>query len=190
MFVEKRNMSTVHMICLLAKHFGVNEEAVGYAGLKDKRAVTRQLVSIQTPGKKPTDFPAFEHERVKVLWTDLHTNKLRQGHLAGTGLSCGSAGRRRRRRFTRTRCCSGSRLWVCRTRAGEQRFGHMGNNHLIARHWVRGEYQEAVDELLGRRSSGRRRRTSRGGCMQRGSTTKRWRRSRGARRRSGACCGR
>jgi tRNA pseudouridine13 synthase len=34
-------------------------------------------------------------------------------------------------------------------RAGEQRFGHLGNNHLVARHWVRGEYKEAVDELLG-----------------------------------------
>src|SRR5262245_7615155 len=61
LFVEKRNMSTVQMIRLLARHFGIGEESVGYAGLKDKRAVTRQVVSIHVPGKKPADFPAFEH---------------------------------------------------------------------------------------------------------------------------------
>jgi tRNA pseudouridine13 synthase len=149
LFVEKRNMSTVHMIRLLANHFGVDEDAVGYAGLKDKRAVTRQLVSIQIPGKKATDFPEFQHERIKVLWSDLHTNKLRQGHLAGNRFVVRIRGADATKAIFAHRVLQRFEHLGVPNRAGEQRFGHLGNNHLVARHWVRGEYQEAVDELLG-----------------------------------------
>mgnify|MGYP000561864870 CR=1 FL=1 len=68
---------------IVARHFGVKERDVGYAGLKDRAAITRQLVSVHTPGKGPADFSSLEHDKLKVLWVDKHANKLRQGHLAG-----------------------------------------------------------------------------------------------------------
>lgn len=149
LFVEKRNVSTVQMIRVLARHFGVGEEAVGYAGLKDKRAVTRQLVSIHVPGKKPADFPAFEHEHIGILWSDLHTNKLRPGHLAGNRFVIRIRGVDATKAVLAHRVLRRLEVDGVPNRAGEQRFGFLGNNHLVARHWVRGEYQEAVDELLG-----------------------------------------
>src|SRR5690606_17358918 len=83
LFVEKRNHSTMHVVRLLADHFGVRRDAVGFAGLKDKFAVTRQLFSVHVPGRRPSDFPAFERPGIVVHWADLHANKLRRGHLKG-----------------------------------------------------------------------------------------------------------
>ena len=87
LMVEKRHMPTFEAMGVVANHFGVRHEAVGYAGLKDKHAVTRQVLSVHAPGKRPEDFPMIQHDRMAVLWADLHTNKLRQGHLKGNRFS-------------------------------------------------------------------------------------------------------
>src|SRR3954469_15654714 len=77
LFVEKRGLSTLRAARILAQHFVVHERAVGHAGLKDKRAVTRQVFSVHIPGKRLENFPELRHERMGVLWADYHTNKLR-----------------------------------------------------------------------------------------------------------------
>ena len=56
-------MNAMEMFGLLARHFGVPRAAIGYAGLKDKQAITRQVVSVHTPGKTVDDFPHFEFLR-------------------------------------------------------------------------------------------------------------------------------
>ena len=53
LFVQKRGMSTLELVNLLATHFGVTKREIGYAGLKDKQAITRQVFSIHAPGKRP-----------------------------------------------------------------------------------------------------------------------------------------
>lgn len=82
LFIEKREMDTPELVDLLAEHFDVRRSAVGVAGRKDRHAVTRQHASVHLPGKHEDDFGAIRDERVTVLWTDRHTNKLRTGHLA------------------------------------------------------------------------------------------------------------
>lgn len=149
LFVEKNDISTTHMIRVLARHFGVPVDSIGYAGLKDKRAVTRQLVSVHVPGRKPADFPFFEHKQIGILWSDLHTNKLRLGHLAGNRFVIRIRGVQATNAVRAYRVLQRLATLGVPNRAGEQRFGHLGNNHLVARHWVRGEYQQTVDELLG-----------------------------------------
>lgn len=49
--LTKRNMTTERALSLLAESLGVNRNAVGYAGSKDSRAVTKQYVSVKAfPG--------------------------------------------------------------------------------------------------------------------------------------------
>lgn len=148
LFVERRNLSTLDVVRRLARHFGVRDSAVGFAGLKDKRAVTRQVFSIHTPGKTLEDFPSIRDERLSVLWADRHTNKLRRGHLAGNRFSI------------RIRGVEPTKVLVARmalerlarvgvpNRIGEQRFGYMGRNHLIGRAIVIGDWKGALDALL------------------------------------------
>ncbi len=149
LFVEKRDMSTMSMVSTLARHFGVREQDIGVAGLKDRVAITRQLVSIHVPGKGPSDFPALEHERIKILWADLHANKLRQGHLAGNRFIV-------RIRAVNPADALRAHKVIARleksgvpNRFGEQRFGYLGNNHLVGAALVRGDAPEILRLILG-----------------------------------------
>jgi len=149
LFVQKVGLSTGQLVEIIARHFGVRSLDIGFAGMKDKRAVTRQVLSVHVPGKRPEEFPTLLHEKVQVLWVDLHTNKLRRGHLAGNRFAI------------RIRECKLSAVLAAKrsfdilektgvpNRAGEQRFGMLGNNHLIGRDLLLGRWQQACDELLG-----------------------------------------
>lgn len=149
MLVQKKMMSTLEMIGIIAKHFGVSRKDVGFAGLKDKHAITRQVVSIYAPGKKIEDFPMLQHESLGVLWADYHNNKLRPGHLRGNRFSI------RIRNVEPTKVRDALRVMniLKRTgvpnRFGEQRFGMLANNHLIGRAIICGDWDVAVRELLG-----------------------------------------
>lgn len=148
LYIQKYNMSTLDMVRLIARHFGVREGDVGYAGLKDKRAVTRQVISIHTPGKTPEDFGKIQHDRLQVLWTDLHTNKLRRGQLKGNRFAI------RIRRTPIAHVTTARRVLEALAklgvpnRAGEQRFGYFQNNHLLGRALVLDDASGFVNELL------------------------------------------
>lgn len=148
LYVEKRNLAAMELIGELAKHFGVRRDAIGYAGLKDKLAITRQVVSIHAPGKGPEDFPSLKHENISVLWSDQHTNKLRRGHLKGNRFSI------RIREVSPTAVVTAKRVLDrlektgVPNRFGEQRFGFLGNNHLVGAALIKGDFETATRELF------------------------------------------
>lgn len=148
LFIEKRNLSTLHLVRLLARHFGVRPDAVGYAGLKDKYAVTRQMLSVHVPGRKTEDFGPFEHRGAVILWLDRHTNKLRSGHLRGNRFSI------RIRGVSPTAVLTARKGLDILARVGvpnrfaEQRFGSWNINHLIGRAIILGDHDEVVRLLL------------------------------------------
>jgi tRNA pseudouridine13 synthase len=149
MLVQKRSLSTFEAVEVIARHFGVRRDAVGFAGLKDKHALTRQVFSVHVPGKNHADFPMLQHENMGVMWVDQHTNKLRRGHLRGNRFSI-----RIRNVSPASVIHAAKTLKVLSTlgvpnRVGEQRFGLLGNNHLVGRAMVLSQFQEACDLLLG-----------------------------------------
>jgi len=79
--VEKRGLTTPAMIRAVTRAAGVDERDVGYAGLKDKQAVTRQWVSLPSKAKPPSEWQL--PEGVSVVEHSRHANKLRTGHLRG-----------------------------------------------------------------------------------------------------------
>ena len=81
LWIEKVEVDTQAVARALAKACGVDAGEVGYAGMKDRRAVTRQLFSV--PARNQAGLEGFALPGVKVLWTRLHQNKLRTGHLIG-----------------------------------------------------------------------------------------------------------
>jgi tRNA pseudouridine13 synthase len=148
LFVEKRELTTLQLRDALSRHFKVKRHAIGHAGLKDKHAITRQVISVHTPGKTPEDFPSFVHDRASVLWVDLHTNKLKRGHLSGNRFSI-------KVRDVDPLMVRHAKLSLdllgksgCPNRIGEQRFGFLMNNHLVGRAMILGNHQEALDLIL------------------------------------------
>lgn len=83
LWVEKRDANTDWVARELARFAGVSPIHVGYAGLKDRHAVTRQAFTVQLPGKADPDWSAFPHAEVKVLASTRHKRKLKRGALRG-----------------------------------------------------------------------------------------------------------
>ncbi len=148
LFIEKRLMSTMDMIALLARHFRVRRSAIGVAGLKDKHAITRQLVSVHLGGRSEEPLAAIDHPRLGVLWVDRHTHKLRRGQLAGNRFSI----RIRDVEIGTVRHARDALMALQASgvpnRFGSQRFGYRRRNHLIGAALLRSEYQRAMDLLL------------------------------------------
>jgi len=149
LYVEKSGLSTMQLVRIVAKHFHVDERAVGYAGQKDKHALTRQVISVHVPGKRAEDFPSITHDRVSVLWADHHTNKLRLGHLRGNRFSI------RIRDVDPVKVVAAHKVMRILAATGlpnsfgPQRFGHRGNNHELGRLMLLGDWQGFFDEFLG-----------------------------------------
>ncbi|MDR7332874.1 tRNA pseudouridine(13) synthase TruD [Roseateles asaccharophilus] len=81
--VEKNGANTAFVAQQLAVAAGVNEWDVGYAGLKDRYAITRQWFSIYLPKGETPDLTQLQHPEFKVLGQSRHVKKLRPGDLQG-----------------------------------------------------------------------------------------------------------
>ncbi len=131
LWIEKTGANTDWVARQLARAAGVAPMAVGYAGLKDRHAVTRQAFTVQLAGRAAPDWQALRIEGVEVLSTARHSRKLRRG------------AHRANRFVIRLRDVEGDREEVEHRLAriaacgvpnyfGEQRFGREGGNVALA----------------------------------------------------------
>ncbi len=82
LWIEKRDLSSEQLLDVLSERLGIRRGEIGVAGMKDRRAVTRQWVSV--PEAAEARLSALEEEpRLAVLRVSRHTNKLKTGHLRG-----------------------------------------------------------------------------------------------------------
>lgn len=137
--VRKTGANTDWVAKQLAKCAGVAAKDAGYAGLKDRHAVTTQWFSLQLPGMADPDFSMLPPE-IEILQQQRHDKKLRRGALSGN-------------QFTLVlRGCSGDFAEAENTCQqitrdglpnyyGEQRFGHHHGNLLKAERWFSGEFK-------------------------------------------------
>ena len=125
--VEKRDMNTVFAAKRIAEWAGVKEMAVGYAGLKDRHAVTRQRFTVHLPGRDAPDLSSLEDDALRVLQATRHARKLPRGALAGNRFELTL------RDVTGDRTAIDARIAAIDARGlpnyfGEQRFGRGGGN--------------------------------------------------------------
>lgn len=78
LWVEKRGANTEWVAKQFARLAGCRAMDVGYSGMKDRHAVTRQWFSVPAP-KQPLDWVAVDIEGVRVLEVHAHRRKLRRG---------------------------------------------------------------------------------------------------------------
>ena len=77
LWVEKIGTNTHWVAECLAKHGKVPLRDVGYAGLKDRHAITRQWFSVRRLGS--VDWKDFSEDGVEILEQQRHRRKLRRG---------------------------------------------------------------------------------------------------------------
>lgn len=81
LWLEKRDMGAEYFVRQVARRLDVPPGEVGTAGMKDRQAVTRQMVSV--PARAEANLDRLEGDGIRVLRVSRHTNKLRPGHLHG-----------------------------------------------------------------------------------------------------------
>ncbi len=81
--IEKRAANTEWAARALARFAGVAPNAVSYAGLKDRHAVSRQTISLHLPGRDDPDWSQFQPDGLRVLSAIRHGRKLKRGALRG-----------------------------------------------------------------------------------------------------------
>jgi tRNA pseudouridine13 synthase len=125
--VEKRGMNTAFAAKLIAQWAGIADMAVGYAGLKDRHAVTRQRFSVHLPGRAAPDIDVLQAQGLRVLGHAWHAKKLPRGALAGNRFQLVLRDVQGDRDVvaTRLRAIAGAGV---PNYFGEQRFGREGAN--------------------------------------------------------------
>ena len=81
LLIEKINTNTDYLANQIARELHLPERTVGYAGKKDRFAITRQWFSVHLPGKELQQELAIEGAR--VIESKRHQQKLRRGELEG-----------------------------------------------------------------------------------------------------------
>jgi len=147
LLIEKTNLTTHELLHQLARACNIKERDIGYAGLKDANATTRQYVSL--PNIAPEQTAELKIPGVRIHSSVRHGNKLRLGHLAGNRFSI-------RIRGVVADAANRARdiLQVLETlgvpnRFGEQRYGVLGNSHLIGKALLQLDYPLAAALIIG-----------------------------------------
>lgn len=145
---EKEGLTTLKVINMIAGALNINRRDIGYAGLKDAQAITRQTISIDSV---PLDqVTKLNLPNVKILAVKRHRNKLKLGHLKGN------------RFVIRIRQVEPAALPLVDAVVerlyqqgvpnyfGQQRFGLRDNSHLLGLALVQGNISEFMAEFLGK----------------------------------------
>ncbi len=150
---KKRDLPTDVAVRMIASALGADARAAGIAGMKDKRAVTTQTISLAPPrGVTAVDLAtrarALTLDAIEILDVTRHNHKLKTGHLRGN-------------RFRiRVRQIADGELAAFEARAaaiakdgvpnafGEQRFGREGDNADRARAIASGKEKPPRDTRL------------------------------------------
>jgi len=152
--IEKRGLTTPQAVRAIADALGARDRDVGVAGMKDRRAVTTQWLSLPPP-ITPEAARALELPGVRVLEAARHPHKLRTGHVRANrfrlrvrGLPAGEApalADRARAILERLAEPPGAPSWY-----GEQRFGRDGDNAARGRELVSGARRPGRDRRMDR----------------------------------------
>ncbi len=81
LWVEKHDLTTPEAVRRIARALRVADRDVGYAGMKDRHATTRQWISV--PRVAPEQALALSVDGLVIRAAARHGNKLRTGHLRG-----------------------------------------------------------------------------------------------------------
>jgi tRNA pseudouridine13 synthase len=137
LWIEKTNANTEWVARQLASFAGVPAKDVGYAGLKDRHAVTRQWFSI--PRWHAPAWSELDIEGVRVIDTGRHLRKLRRGAHRGNTFRVVLRVEEQPDSDALAERLAAIRSDGVPNYFGEQRFGRHGGNLRLANDWAAGK---------------------------------------------------
>jgi tRNA pseudouridine13 synthase len=153
--IEKRGLTTLDAARLLGRALGVRDRDVGIAGMKDRRAVARQWLSLPPPVTPErvlaAALPDDAAPALRVVEAHRHPHKLRTGHVRANRFVlrvrgvAHAAEQRARAILAALSQPPGAPNWY-----GEQRFGRDGDNAARGKALVTGARALGRDRRLDR----------------------------------------
>ncbi|HDR1021258.1 TPA: tRNA pseudouridine(13) synthase TruD [Pasteurella multocida] len=135
--VRKTDCNTLFVGEKLAQFVGIADRNMGYAGLKDRKAVTEQWFCLQMPGQPTPDFSQFQLEGVEILEVTRHNRKIRTGSLDGNHFEILLRGAKET--YELKERLENLKKFGFPNYFTEQRFGRDGHNLTQALRWATGE---------------------------------------------------
>ncbi len=135
--IRKIGANTEWIADRLAEFAGIKSGDVGFAGRKDRHAITEQWFSCYLPGNKEPDWGLLDIEGATLIDVTRHLKKIRKGDLKGNLFELTVRGISNPRSLE-------SKLHSIRDSGvpnyyGEQRFGHDNNNLQYADRLLKGD---------------------------------------------------
>ena len=143
--IEKRELNTLDVVQTLAKYANVKRMAVGFAGLKDRVAVTTQSFSVHLPGKPDLDWSRIESDSLSIVSITKHHKKIRRGTLRGNAFSLVLRDIDAAKELVEQRLSQIQQHGVPNY-FGAQRFGRFSSNLTKADAWFKGEGRRPKQE--------------------------------------------
>ena len=136
--IEKTGENTEYVARQLARFANVRQRDIGYAGMKDRHAITTQWYSVWLPKGDEPIWANFSAEGVKVLCVTRHARKLKRGALAHNQFELTIRQWQGDIDSTIAQLTSIKRHGIANY-FGTQRFGHQGQNIMKALAMFNGE---------------------------------------------------
>jgi tRNA pseudouridine13 synthase len=149
--IEKEGLTTEAVVELMSRSLGCRRMDIGFAGRKDRHAITRQWFSILAGDEsRLAQLPGLAGRgRIAVLNVGRHGNKLRLGHLSGNRFRLAIGGLGDPAELERVSAALARLAHEgIRNRFGEQRFGIGGSTLATAKAWGAGDLAGAVARII------------------------------------------
>ncbi|RAP53968.1 MAG: tRNA pseudouridine(13) synthase TruD [Methanosphaera sp. rholeuAM130] len=156
--ILKNGKTTLDVVLDVARHLRLSRKRMGFAGMKDKSAVTRQWICVSniTPEELPDDLEDTLYN-VKILDIKSNQRKLRIGQLKGNKFKIAIRGI-----DDCDEACTNAESVLDSLEItgvpnyyGFQRFGELRcNTHLVGKALVEGNIKKAVDTYIGNPAEG------------------------------------
>jgi tRNA pseudouridine13 synthase len=131
--VRKTGANTHWVAQQLARWASVPVRDTGYAGLKDRHAVTEQWFSVRRSIREPTSWDGFRADGVQILDRQVHNRKLKRGTHAGNSFRIAVRGADAAEPADIEARLERIAAQGVPNYFGEQRFGHDGSNIELGR---------------------------------------------------------
>jgi len=145
MQVEATDLDHHSMVRRLAEAHGVDRRQVGWAGMKDKRAVTRQWITIKTPGEAVL----VDDEDLKICEALRCSKRRRPGALLGNRFEIIVRGVEPTELLSVMPAMRTVAEQGLPNRFGPQRFGHRGINPILGRAMLLDDTETLLRSWLG-----------------------------------------
>ncbi|MDD2864589.1 MAG: tRNA pseudouridine(13) synthase TruD [Methylococcales bacterium] len=136
--IQKTGENTEFVARQLARFAGVRQRDIGYAGLKDRHAVTTQWFSVWLPKGDEPNWQDFSTPSIQILLVTRHARKLKRGVLANNRFEITVKNWQGDKEKTIEQLTQLQRHGVPNY-YGSQRFGHGGQNVMKAAAMFAGE---------------------------------------------------